>query len=205
MVCPNDSWLVPFWWDRLMSDPGFISELREEYFKQRESGVLTNTNINNLIDSYEKTLSEPLKRNFQKWPVLGVYVWPNPNPIASTWEGEVRELRNWMTNRLDWLDKNIPAVYTSIESEQNQELDYQAFPNPFLETISIKLNSNKPQSSNFSLIGIKGDIVYQNDVQLNIGENIINLKVPIEYIGSGLYLLKCQIGDKVITKKLVKQ
>jgi hypothetical protein len=203
-VCPNDFWLVPFWWEKLMSDPGFISELRTEYFKQRETGELNAAKIKSYIDSYENILKVPQKKNFERWPVLGVYVWPNPNPIASSWEMEVLELRNWMDKRLKWLDANIPAVYTSLETDGISSFDYQAFPNPFLETISVKINSDKNQSSNFSLISLKGETVFQSEENLNAGENIINLKVPVEYIGSGLYLLKCKIGNSILTKKLIK-
>ena len=28
-------------------------------------------------------------RNFERWPILGTYIWHNPTPVPETWEGEI--------------------------------------------------------------------------------------------------------------------
>ena len=51
-------------------------------------------------------LESPIARHFDRWPVLGVYVWPNPAGFASrtTFQSEVQWMKDWLTNRLAWID-----------------------------------------------------------------------------------------------------
>jgi hypothetical protein len=45
-------------------------------------------------------------RNFIRWPVLGVYVWPNPDGFEdrTTYASEVEYLKRWIEDRLRWMD-----------------------------------------------------------------------------------------------------
>ena len=76
-VCPADYWLVPFWWDRLMSDTAFGSNLLCRWKAVRQT-TLSLSHLNALIDSVAALTAEARQRHFQRWPVLGQYVWPNP-------------------------------------------------------------------------------------------------------------------------------
>ena len=60
------------------------------------------------IDSYYDTLNnlENAERNFQRWPVLGEWVWPNQF-VGSTYEEEVNYLKDWLNQRLIWMDAQI--------------------------------------------------------------------------------------------------
>jgi hypothetical protein len=55
-------------------------------------------------------LNESQERNFQRWSILGVYVWPNPNPIPTTYIGEVTKLKQWFADRLAWIDGQITPI-----------------------------------------------------------------------------------------------
>jgi CotH kinase protein/Lamin Tail Domain/Chitobiase/beta-hexosaminidase C-terminal domain len=63
---------------------------------------------NNLPPSMEtpSRLESPIARHFDRWPVLGVYVWPNPAGFGSrtTFQSEVQWMKDWFTNRLVWID-----------------------------------------------------------------------------------------------------
>ena len=56
-------------------------------------------------DAYEK--------NFERWNILGKYVWPNSNKVASikTWKGQVEYVQQWLTQKLNY----IKTVYTVSE------------------------------------------------------------------------------------------
>jgi hypothetical protein len=60
------------------------------------------------IDSYYDTLNnlENAERNFQRWPILGEWVWPNQF-VGSTYEEEVNYLKDWLNQRLTWMDAQI--------------------------------------------------------------------------------------------------
>jgi len=72
--------------------------------------VLSDRNINKIIDSYAKELSEAQIRNFDKWIILGKCVWPNPKPYPETYEEEIKRLKHWLNYRCKWIDENIDLL-----------------------------------------------------------------------------------------------
>ncbi len=51
-------------------------------------------------------LESPIARHFDRWPILGVYIWPNPvgYNTRTTFQSEVQWMKDWFTNRLLWID-----------------------------------------------------------------------------------------------------
>jgi hypothetical protein len=41
-----------------------------------------------------------------KWPILGVWVWPNAITFTE-YDDEVKYLKDWYSDRMDWLDHAI--------------------------------------------------------------------------------------------------
>jgi spore coat protein CotH len=105
--CANDLWQIPFWWDRLLFDPVFVSELKTRWVELR-SGILSNQAILDKIDNYKNLLitSKAAEKNFVIWPVLDKYIWPN-NYIGNTYTAEINYLKNWIQERALWLDVEI--------------------------------------------------------------------------------------------------
>jgi len=108
--CPGDFWQVPFWWDRLLQDPAFVSQLKERWAVLR-AGAFSEASILSKIDDYKTTLkkSGSLDQNFKTWNVLGKYIWPN-NFVGNTYTEENDYLKNWITDRLIWLDGAINSL-----------------------------------------------------------------------------------------------
>ena len=112
MLFPDDprrGSAVPFWWDRLFEDPAFRARLRERYYTLRED-VLSEPALFRLIDETAQTLDAPQKRNFQRWPTLGKYVWPNPRPYARTYPDLIQNLKTWFHQRFVWMDANVDLL-----------------------------------------------------------------------------------------------
>lgn len=105
--CSDDDYQVPFWWERLLEDPNFTSQLQSRWNSLRQD-VLLEESINDQIDSYNTLLSEAgaIENNFNKWPVLGVNVPPN-NFVGNSHSEEVDFLKTWIDERLIWLDNAI--------------------------------------------------------------------------------------------------
>lgn len=210
-VCPSDFWTVPFWWDRLLRDPSFVQELREEYVFQRKKGALQLERINAHIDSMSVEIKEAQARNFQKWRILGIYVWPQSAPYASTWEGEVNELRNWIKNRIDWLDNNLPGVYGNLsldplsnETIAESSLKMEAFPNPFIEKLTIQLQSPKNSDGNLKIFDETGRELFSEKYLIQEGENRIEINIPSNSMGS-LKFLKFELDGMKVMKKLIQE
>jgi hypothetical protein len=105
---PNDLWLVPFWWPKLLQDPLFRGKVKTRWTALRKN-VLSNANIFNVIDAQVSILekSGAKDRNFQKWPILGVKVPFNNDNVGQTYEEEVNFMKEWISQRLVWLDDQI--------------------------------------------------------------------------------------------------
>ena len=108
--CPDDFWLVPFWWSKLLNDPYFANIIKSRWQELRQnelSDKLIFGKIDLLISELET--SDAIKRNFERWPILGQWIWPN-SYVGTTYESEINYLKNWLSQRLTWMDSNIPSL-----------------------------------------------------------------------------------------------
>ncbi len=106
--CLGDFWNVPFWWKRLLEDENFINKLKERWNDLRLN-ILSDDSLMDLINSYYSFLNNEtdiVKRNFDKWKIFGIYIWPN-SFIGNSYYEEVDFLKNWIKNRTSWLDESI--------------------------------------------------------------------------------------------------
>ncbi|WP_299214699.1 CotH kinase family protein [uncultured Dokdonia sp.] len=105
--CPNDPFQIPFWWHRLLEDPAFVADLQNRWTTLRSS-VFSDSQLQEKIDGYITQLetSGSAQANFSTWPVIGTYVWPN-NFVGSSYESEITYLREWIIDRMQWLDTEI--------------------------------------------------------------------------------------------------
>ncbi len=108
--CPGDIWQVPFWWDRLLQDPAFIARLKDRWATLR-GNALSNGAIMGKIDGYIDQLDKTgaSAANFETWPVLGTYIWPN-NFVGQTYSQETNYLKTWLADRLLWMDGAINGL-----------------------------------------------------------------------------------------------
>lgn len=106
-ICPSDIWQVPFWWKRLMESPDFKNKLKDRWQTLRLN-KLSDSSITNRIDSYLEYLNsnKVINQNFYRWTILGQYVWPNYF-VGDTHESEISFLKNWINQRLNWMDGQI--------------------------------------------------------------------------------------------------
>ena len=106
--CLGDFWNVPFWWNRLLEDEKFVSKLKDRWNQLRLNN-LSDNNILTLIEeqySFLNNETEIINKNFNKWKIFGVYIWPN-SFIGNDYYEEIDFLKNWIKNRTNWLDESI--------------------------------------------------------------------------------------------------
>ena len=58
------------------------------------------------IDAQVKLLDGSQKRNFDRWQILGIYVWPNA-VWYNTYEDETDYFKTFYTQSLNWLNEEI--------------------------------------------------------------------------------------------------
>jgi hypothetical protein len=102
----DNDWSIMFWWKRLMEDPYFNKLVATRWNSLREK-EFSDENISQLIDSLTLLLDEPQQRNYVRWPILGVYIWPNYNWANNAYSDEVSYFENWLYERIAWMDNNV--------------------------------------------------------------------------------------------------
>lgn len=130
-----------FWFRRMLQDDYFANQFACRWEELR-STWMTNAYFTNKIDSIATVLGEAQTRNYQRWPVLGNYVWPNQY-VGQTYAQEVSYLKTWLLTRLTWIDSNHPGncqLITSIHDLDPRRLD--VYPNPFKQSITIQLHNS---------------------------------------------------------------
>lgn len=200
-VCPRDSWQVPFHWKRMLEDPGFVSELNDEYQRMRKGAWKTET-LMSYIDSLATVLQEAQQRNFQRWPVLGQYIWPNPTPIPSTWTGEVLELKQWLTQRLAWMDMNIPGTLTAVDPTPIHEVAVEVAPNPFVNDARLLFKAPRPMEILAEVFDLNGKLITSKFQYLS--GDLTTVSMPIQG-PSGTYVLRVHTPTESIRRHLIKQ
>ena len=106
--CLGDYWNVPFWWNRLLEDEKFVDKLKGRW-NQLRLNILSDNNILTLIEeqySFLNNETDIINRNFNKWKIFGIYIWPN-SFIGNNYYEEMDFLKNWIKERTKWLDESI--------------------------------------------------------------------------------------------------
>ncbi|MCH2233396.1 MAG: CotH kinase family protein [Crocinitomicaceae bacterium] len=184
----------PFWWNKLVTDPDYTRALNCRWQELRQTTLHTDTLLA-YISEMEIYLSEAADRNFNRWPILGTYVWPN-NFIGSTYVEEINYLRSWLSARLDWMDDNMFGACADLQIEE-EHISFEIYPNPAQETIVIQ------QYGTYQT----GQIIIQN----TLGENVLktelvaeNQVIDIRNLESGIYLVNLiNSKNQIKTKKLI--
>lgn len=203
-VCPGDgAGLIPFWWSRLMVDSAFVGELRCSWKQARQSKIST-ARMNFMVDSISTFLDEAQKRHFARWPVLGIYVWPNPNPIPKTYAEEITVLKSWIGGRLEWIDEYIPdagacADYTALKGS----MAVSVYPNPLVSGSSLKITSKLDQNITIRVVDQLGRVIETRTESILRGINTVSINSS--QWPSGVYFLdvKDRSGQGTVYK-LVK-
>lgn len=91
------------WIKRLFEDSDFeqrvLDKFTTQYYDKRSE-------ILGKIDCHASYIDTAQIANYEIWKNLGVQVWPNP-VWFDTYQEEVDHLKNWISDRMDWLNTNL--------------------------------------------------------------------------------------------------
>jgi choice-of-anchor B domain-containing protein len=93
---------------------------------------------------------------------------------------------------------------SGIRSTHQPELMVRVFPNPFSGEFTIRLHSDKNQPANISIYTINGQLIFEKQVDLTQGTNILKLD-QLASIAKGLYLLNIVTATQLHHQRLVKE
>jgi len=197
----SDYWQNPFWWKKLMLDPNFVQKLKRRWSSIRKN-EFSDSRIKFVTDSLTSLLSEAQVRNYQRWPIMGTYVWPNYY-VGTTYASEVTWMKNWMTQRLAWLDKMWPYDFTGNENQLVSQT-YAIYPNPFTDRINIQLAPSINGNGTAELFDIGGFLIRKENIEIQNG--LIQLEFTgIKTLSPGLYVLRINQNSRLLlTEKVMK-
>jgi len=202
-TCPDDFFQIPFWWDHFLKNQSFQDNLKCRW-KQLRTTSLSLSRINLLIDSVYTLTAEARQRHFQKWPILGQYVWPNPQPIASSYGAEIDFLKSWIESRMNWIDKNIPNEGPCYDYPENlpESITITGSPNPVTASYSLILKSKVQQQVEILVADALGRRVFARQLAVNAGYN--RLEVDMRSWQTGIYFFRfvAASGEKMVQKVL---
>jgi len=165
---------MPMWWQSFMSDTLFTNHLACRWQEMR-LGALHLDSINDWIDNQRSTLQPAIDRNFVKWQFLGNNIWIEPFPIPQDYQGEIDYLKNWISNRLSWLDANMPGncqndvVMSAMDPatlSSNGSMNIVAYPNPFTTTVTISFDNEMNEQVELSVYSLDGkQVFHRSEIQ----------------------------------------
>ncbi len=92
------------WFVRLFQDPVFKARVSERWTQLKSAGTIDS--LQRLVYSRANYLSVVQVRNFERWPILGTYVWPN-RVVTGSYDGETIALNVWLLGRIQWVNTEI--------------------------------------------------------------------------------------------------
>ncbi|NNE47938.1 MAG: T9SS type A sorting domain-containing protein [Rhodothermales bacterium] len=183
----------PFWWKKLWEDPALNRKVIQRWETLR-LGPLHNDSLMQFIDDMAGVLGEPAARNFDRWPVLGTYVWPNAF-IGNTFSEEVGFLKGWLVDRLSWMDANLLRVVTGVElavppADGGYTLS-SVYPNPLHNNQGwVTLVVGRDQSVRADVYDVLGRRVLAAFDGKLVATEQRQLPLDTRSLGSGVYILR---------------
>lgn len=189
----------PFWVRKITEIPA-VSHLTDCRWNELRAGPLHTDSLMQFIDERVLYLAEAQSRNFNRWPIIGQYVWPN-SFVGNTYEEEIAFLKNWLTQRLNWMDNNMIGdceMLVAIEEEPTIDGPH-VYPNPITDQLIIDFKQTPSSEMKLVLYDLLGKEV--NNFDLTISQTILNL----QNYNKGWYLYVIRNEEETIkTGKLVK-
>ena len=195
---------IAFWWERLWADQDFKDKVSDRYTELRTT-ILSDDHIYAIIDSITTYLRPAIKRNFNRWSILGDYIWPNYY-VFDTYDEEIEYLKSWTSQRLKWMDQEMISSKNTQQIPQNYYL-YPAYPNPFNPETNLRYDLPENSFVSITIYDILGRQVRTSVNQTqDAGYKSVIWDATNDYgkpVSAGVYLYQIQVGAYVETRKIL--
>lgn len=192
----------PFWWNSFMASSEFRNQLSCRWDELR-AGPFRLDSLTGYIDEQADYLRPAVSRNFQKWPILNQRIWPNPQ-VNNSFQGEVNFLKQFISNRLRWMDSAITGNCTTTNTVDIQTIEnLQANPNPFTNNVMIQFYNTVKADYEISIYSILGDRVY-SDFQYQVPIGKYEKTLSTDKLAKGTYVLNILSNHESASILLVK-
>jgi pimeloyl-ACP methyl ester carboxylesterase len=108
--------------------------------------------------------------------------------------------------RIRRTDKDGKIEYSDIKSLKitTTGANVQVRPNPVVgSTLVLAVSLEQANKTNIQVMSVDGKVIAQQNVNLASGNNLVNINIST--VPPGIYLVRVQLSDEVVTKKFIKQ
>ncbi|MBN2665598.1 MAG: CotH kinase family protein [Bacteroidales bacterium] len=185
------------WWARMMEDLGYRASFAARW-KDLRKGPFSTDSIMKYVDNTIVGLGDAIDRNFERWPVLGKYVWPNYF-VGETYEEEISFFKDWITRRVSWIDANIMVAETASSGLVG---DILVFPNPVRDRIGLYFHLKNPGRIRIVLTDLMGHRIIDDElIRESEGDQYIEFSLDKQV--PGFYVLQLFQNGSVIGRESV--
>ena len=186
---------IAFWWNKMVQSDPFQDALALRWAELRQ-GVLHPDSLAEWVDDTASLLDEAQTRNFQRWPILGEFVWPNVDGYENrtTYASEVDQLKQWLEDRGNALNAVFP-VDADEPPQPTSSLQLVLGPNPAKSESRVSIILDTPQAVTLDVFDIQGrQVARLHEGNLPLGTTAIALDTQM--LGAGLYLVRA-VGETI--------
>ncbi len=195
-----------YWWAWLLNDPWFQNQVYCRWEELYHS-ILDPETVSSMIDELLFDLEDAIQRNYQQWPVLGVYVWPN-SFVGETFQEEEEFLRTWIDERLLWMESKWGGVCISVSAREEALILkpglLKVYPNPSdLSNTYVSIPFSESASAYIRLTDLQGRVVFETELQLSFSEYAYRLP-DLSMLAAGIYTLEVRDETTRLVSKIMK-
>ncbi len=186
----QDDLLVPFWWERLMSDASYVDELKARWTQYRRE-FYSDEHVEAVVDSLYDVLTcmGAEQRNSKAWPRWHQHLWPNEY-VSTSIDDEFDYLRGWIADRLAYMDSEW-LDYAGVSERSVADSHPAVWPQP--ARTGHQLHVSTPGADHLRLIATDGKIVAEATTEGEI------CRLSLAGVRPGLYVLESRGGKCKIT------
>jgi hypothetical protein len=171
----------------MWEDPAYRTALKTRW-KTLRAGPLSNEEVYNLLDSLTGTVQQAQVRNFQRWPILNTWIWPNVF-CCGAYPEHVAFLHNWIEKRLEWMD-GATQTLASEEITPGQVNQTRVMPNPSSGTFAIQYTAGLSDAVQIRVSDPRG-VLLQNNTVTPTADGTNWFEWPQPLTTPGLYFYEC--------------
>jgi len=170
--------------DKILTDSYTFKQLKTIWAQYRDQGIVSEYALHTVVDDYAEVLEASQQLNFARWPIMNEYVHQNPM-IYGSYEGEVQNVKNYISNRILYIDRMLAYVPGTVNNPLTNTSDVHFWTKE--NTLYLAGLSDNVQVEILDLTGRR--IL----TQVASGSLTVNLNKGIYIVRTGNTVLKCII------------
>lgn len=174
----QDIWFASHWLPEIVEYPHFQETVSRRWTELQKENFMED--IYNYIDEFAARISQATNYNYNRWPQYG----------SSNYNNEVKTVKNYLTDRVNWLNSQW---YNDTFIAENNADKIDIYPNPTQGTLFLTSPNKLIEARLFSFTG-------------TLLQTFTNASESIELnVSNGTYILQLVTEQETVSKLVIKK